>query len=330
MPAEQPPISTASELDLIGASKAFIVWLASAVAGISAILYAAGYLVTRGQNNLLGLQGFVDFSHDQFLQEGGKFLAAVGYDLGISAQIALVFGLAGLAVAVVLAWGTRRAWPGLWARWSTQAALLRRSRSLRSVLVVLLLAGLIWLSGPLFQGSVAPLCITDLLYAPPGNIGCGDPMHSNALQWRDALLAGKRETLATAFEETLYNSVGALVLCGLALAVTKGLRWRRWIVAPFVVAATSAVLVLPLDYGALMHSLRYPRLQITLREPMAELDQGPLFLFSKTESSLVIWCASCRHLIWIPLTAVRQADVIAIESLFGTEPPAPALKGRPP
>src|SRR5512132_2564428 len=57
--------------------KQFISWVGGAVAGLSILFYAAGYLVYRAHVNMLGLTGIVEYPHEQLLYEGAKFYFTV-------------------------------------------------------------------------------------------------------------------------------------------------------------------------------------------------------------------------------------------------------------
>lgn len=89
-------------MDIAAGIKSFILWIGGSLAGITAVLYACGYLVTRAHMNMLGLYGFVEFDNDHFLQEGAKFLIVAGYDPAVMTMIFL--SIAGLLVGVTVGW----------------------------------------------------------------------------------------------------------------------------------------------------------------------------------------------------------------------------------
>src|SRR5947209_15481374 len=86
--SEPPYQEPVAKIDIVARTRAFIVGLGSALAGITAILYACGYLVTPTHLSLLGLYGLIDFNNDYVLQEGAKFFpvtAKLGVDrLGVA------------------------------------------------------------------------------------------------------------------------------------------------------------------------------------------------------------------------------------------------------
>ena len=87
----EPPVPLSVEKSkLVAGTRAFIVWLGGALAGITAILYATGYLITRAHLSLLGLYGVVDFGNDYIVQEGAKFFLVTGYSFGRTVALPLL------------------------------------------------------------------------------------------------------------------------------------------------------------------------------------------------------------------------------------------------
>jgi hypothetical protein len=105
--ADSPPLAPVSGHGFVAGIKAFSLWLGGSLAGISAMLYATGYLITRAHLNLLGLYGIVDFGNDYIVQEGAKFFLVIGYSyvLGVILPllaIAAVAAIVPLALAAML------------------------------------------------------------------------------------------------------------------------------------------------------------------------------------------------------------------------------------
>ena len=109
---------TAGALEAIGivsGLKGFMVWIGGSLAGMTAILYVCGYLITTAHIYTLGLYGLVDFNKDYFLLEGAKYVLAIVIGLAqavispISILVAAV--IAPVALAAILARGPLvRAW----------------------------------------------------------------------------------------------------------------------------------------------------------------------------------------------------------------------------
>ena len=97
-PAATPPAAdpvravldaTPEPIGIAKGLKGFLLWVGGSLAGITAVFYACGYLVTRAHMSMLGLYGFVTFDGDHFLQEGAKFLMAIGKELAEILTVAI-------------------------------------------------------------------------------------------------------------------------------------------------------------------------------------------------------------------------------------------------
>src|SRR6476659_1838473 len=170
--ATTQPKASAPELpeaiNIAAGIKGFILWIGGSLGGITALLYACGYLVTRAHLHMLGLYGFVEFNSNHFLQEGAKFFLAVAYDL--AAWAVLVFtGIGIVLVPAVVASliGKRRVLPLLerFAAWRELRRSTRAPRIARGLFYGALFGTLIWLTGKSLDPFYAPLCISDLLYS---------------------------------------------------------------------------------------------------------------------------------------------------------------------
>src|SRR5262245_49133719 len=99
-------------MHLLKAITVSVGWLSGSAAGIGLVLYALGYLITRAQLNVLGIESFVTYRSDEFIQEGSKFLIFVGgvvIDMLFAVlAFALILVVGGLLVYLPLrAWGGR-------------------------------------------------------------------------------------------------------------------------------------------------------------------------------------------------------------------------------
>src|SRR3546814_4103610 len=65
---KQSVAGTPQAIGLISGLKGFMVWTGGSLAGITAVLYVCGYLITTAHIYTLGLYGLVDFSKDYFLR----------------------------------------------------------------------------------------------------------------------------------------------------------------------------------------------------------------------------------------------------------------------
>src|SRR5579862_5065714 len=88
-------------MSLLKGIAAFSGWLTGALAGVGAILYALGYLVTRAHLNFLGVSGLFDQSNFFFVQEGAMFLADVAVIIART-LLSLVVVLGTIAVLLLV------------------------------------------------------------------------------------------------------------------------------------------------------------------------------------------------------------------------------------
>jgi hypothetical protein len=65
-------------------------WIGASVAGLTAILYGAGYFATHEHLTMLGFSGVVDVSNDQLLIEGGRFFYLTLQQMAVGGMIIIV------------------------------------------------------------------------------------------------------------------------------------------------------------------------------------------------------------------------------------------------
>lgn len=320
-----PPVLPAA-INIAAGIKGFVLWIGGSLAGITTLLYACGYLVTRAHLHMLGLYGFVEFDSDHFLQEGAKFFLSVAYDLAGTGV--LVFTLIGMVLVPVVAVsfiGKRRvlqllerftAWRDL--RRSTQAP-----RIARSLFYGVLFALLIWLTGNSLHPFYAPLCISDLLYGQLGNNECASNIELARLssEVKAALLAGNSGYLSIQFGARLTQVVYLFALVCIAWQTVAPWYWRGWLITPFLVSLGMFLLLLPMDYGVLKRPTVYPVLNLTTDDGAAAADSDAsgetLFLLDKTDGEFIAWNASARKVVWVPAGTVARAEIVRMHDLFG-------------
>lgn len=313
-----PPAGAVAKTTLLTGTRSFIVGLGGALAGISAILYACGYLVTRAHLSLLGLYGLIEFNNDYILQEGAKFFLVNAYSSGrgmVLPWLTLLIpsSLIGIALADRLRERAMRAWNAVRARYLHVDAL----PFARALAFIVLFALFLLHSGVYLAEFERPLCYANLLYADGGLVNCGaaDP---NA---EDKLLAAlfgipNKRLLKTTFDELITGLAEAILIAFLTWRVTLPWRWRAWCVAPPFFAAALYMLLLPMDYGVLQRSINYPRIAMTLEGKSAFDAAGPLFLLNKSSGDFVVWDAASRKLFWVPISAVKRAEIDGAYDLF--------------
>lgn len=326
-PAERPAANAVSEL--LAGVKGLVVWVGASVAGLSAMLYACGFLVARAQATMLGLSGVVDFGADYYLHEGAKFIASVGFLVGLYALpilLPLAIGVATpLAIFTALQFFRER--NGRERLRLDVPAYLRADQRLRGIAFVLLLAALFRFEDSALQRLEAPISIRNLLYAGTGTTSasasravsatdCADRTGYDAQCLTALLLAGDTKEVSDAFLD-LVGMVCATVLLTL-IAWRLALPWpaRAWVMIPFVASLALNLLALPMDYGVLRRSRLYPKVTLTAKDGASLPAAGKPFLLSITGDTLVVWDAASRRVTWIPAKQIGYADIGGVADLF--------------
>jgi hypothetical protein len=290
--------------------KSFLVWVAGALAGMTAILYTCGYLVTRSHLAMLGLYGLVDFDSDHFLQEGAKFAITVAY-MALRPLLSIVV-LLGLVLLLVRALGSVLAQrsAGGWLLGRVRAISTLVSPSSRRKLAYLLCLGALLTHATLaFDYFESPLHVTNLLYADPA---VAKPGSLDAL-----VLAGERSRLRGRFEGLLWGTVlAALLMLTAWRTMGAGSRTLQSLqMMPFGVTLALYLVTLPMDYGVLERSVVYGVVSFTT-EPGSLPVGGSLYLLDKKSDGFVVWDKSTRRVVWVPVSKILRAELRAVEPLF--------------
>lgn len=315
VPAET---QSAAQVDILGGLRAFVVGLGGALAGITAMLYGFGYLVTRAHLSLLGLYGLIDFSHDYILQEGAKFFFIMAFSTGrdifypLSTVIPAILPL--ILLGLFLRNRARRWWQALHRRFPSFDA----DRWLRVVAFAVLFLVFVGHSDIYLDKFERPLCFVNLLYSnadtDTANCIVSDPESSKKL--RTALFESKRKILDDTFHELEIGLIQAIILAYLTWRVTRPWRWHAWCVAPSFFAMALYLILLPMDYGVLQRPINYPRIAMTFVEKTEFPVTGAVFLLNKSSNDFVVWSATARKLFWVPAASVKRAEVDGAYDLF--------------
>lgn len=307
---------SAAKIDLVAGTRSFIVGLGGALAGITAMMYACGYLVTRAHLNLLGLYGLIEFSHDYILQEGAKFFLVTIYSTGREILYPLSIFIPAILPLILLGLFLRKHAQRGWDLLHSHFPRFDGDRWLRVLAFVALFGILVDHSETYLDKFEHPLCFSNLLYADTATPNCTVPMAKKGDGLKDALFRSDKKILDGAFRELVIGLVQAIILAYLTWRVTMPWRWHAWCIAPSFFATALYLILLPMDYGVLQRSINYPRIVLTLDDKTAFPVTGPLFLLNKSAGDFVVWGASARKLFWVPAASVRRAEVDGAYDLF--------------
>jgi hypothetical protein len=309
-------------MTLLRTIAALLGWLSGALAGVGAVFYASGYLITRAQLQVFGVTGFFPLSTDHFVQEGAKFVVTVGHELLETllelAAVALVVVAVSLALWLLLRWA-----PSAGA-WLARVAAAGRDAVTRThghlpwspaLSVYLLLLALLVGHLELYRDRfAAPLRVSDVLYTAP-DATRGEARDRGIRDW---VVRQDTPRLHGHFTDLLDAEVRAGLLLLAAWHVTAGRPRRVLLLTPFVVTLALYTLYLPMAYGVLVRPTTYNTVALHFRAEGAREARGPFFLLSSTEQEFVVWDATARTVLWVPKTEVSGAEVQRVQNLFGT------------
>ena len=288
----------------------YIGWLSGSLAGIGAILYACGYLLTSAQLHMLGLSGLVTYGNERYVEEGGRFLIAV---MGLLGEILLNLLITGgflvvliLLIVAPIAYFKREQLRAMQANWQSRLMQLKDNGAWRGSVFALLLVLLLATSEDP-QTFNAPLEISSLLFAQAA------PTHGSLA---GLLIAGNNTSLKAFFANSLLMELKTGTLLLLAWQVASPWRWRLLLTAPFFLIFLLYTLLLPMLYGVLQRQIRLPVVTLTAASAWPGSSAEKLFLLNKNEHEFVLWDAQAKQVLWLPVTAVQAAQIRQIEPLF--------------
>ena len=310
--------------------RALVGWLATSLAGLTAIIYAAGYFLFHAHLNMLGLGDVVGFPHEQMLLEGGRFFF---FCIGELIRYCLVGGV--LLAVVLIAAAMLREIPfaartsGLvsdWA-WRRRMVLTATHPRLEAAVVLAVFVALLALHAKYFYYPLYALQgLSDLLYATPqpalatpracaAFIDSGPALDALARRIVTSGTGPCQGALVFAFqgalEDYLLLVIGAAITFYYTARARDGLviRLMRLLLGAYALMFT---LMLPVAFGVLVRLPIYPIVDVTLRDG-TRLHAKQL---ERTSASITLWDGAARRTIWRPLDGVGSIQVSGEGNLF--------------
>jgi len=290
----------------------FVAWFSGSVAGISALLYALGFVATKAADQVLGVG--IDFTS----RDAVAYVARGGSVVMRTALISVWSALGVLAVAALIRW--------FWARSGLEgrASVARLRPSAEAVAPPAAALAMIAVSIIGLARYVVPaLGVEGLLFASlaPAEVCAREP--------------GLQRAILTQNAEALQDFFSVFALC-IGAVIGLGLLARQALMAPdrrswAVLAGLALFLGLlgaPIGYGALVLEAAAPPVAI---RPETAGEPGRMRLISRADNGILIWLEDRRKLRWIKaekvdmLTVGRSQPIVTI-SCPETEP-APAPQG---
>lgn len=288
----------------------FVAWISGSLAGISAILYALGFVATKAADQVLGI-GF------DFATRDPVFYVARGSSLVMRTLIISVWpALAVLGIAAAVRWvcGARAA-DGDAAKGSTLRRLGAASAAPAVSLAMLTLAFL-----ALASFVIPALDFEGLLFTTAGpERTCAQP---NGVV--KALMLQDHGTLNRTF--TLFAlCAGLIVGAGIALHDRFLQAGHAAWLAVAGLAGFLTLVGIPIAYGALVVEAAAPSVRIT---PAPAAAAGPTRLLARSNSGALIWLENEREVLWVSGGAIQTLVIgpsrpIVILACPGPDPSKP-------
>jgi len=296
-------------MNILKATVRLIGWLSGSMAGIGALLSFFGYLVTAAHVRLLGLDmALFGFNAEFYLQRGGNFVFYV-FD-ALSQRILLpltVICLIPLTLVMAIdlfpETGRMRTWlkmtkESLLTMLGLQVQWLRIVASL--VLILLLFVQL----SPSLDDLINPLKISDLLYWANEP----DSGRRNKDCFYLALIDQNSNILAGAFFYLLISMLRAGFYLLLISYTTESLKFRAFIIAPFLVIFALYLIFLPMNYGVMRIKNEYPEISFESVKAVNG-QQASYFLLNRSDKALVLWDARNQKILLVPQAELGRAYI---------------------
>lgn len=270
---------------------ALIAWISGSLAGISAVLYALGFVATKAADQVLGI-GF------DFATRDPVFYVARGSSMVMRTVLISVWpALAVIGVAALVRWAWNARPDG-----SERAPMSPLRRVCRAALAPTVSLAMLVLSFAALSAFVIPaLEFEGLLFTAPDP--ARDCVQPNGLI--TALMLQDHETLDRNF--TLYALCAGLIT-GAGIATRNRLlqeRPRAWL-ALAGLAGFLTLVGIPIAYGSLVVEAAAPSVSV---KPMPAEAAMAMRLLARSNSGALIWLEAKREVLWISARAIESLTI---------------------
>lgn len=302
----------------------FIAWLTGSLAGIAAIFYACGYILTRSNLRLLGLQDLLAYDYQYYLQEGADFflkLIILSSEILLSLfAVILLFAVpAGIMMLIKdmkrFTWLNRITWKVFPAQLQTRQV----------VKIIFAIIGLLIFYHLLdrLEASYAPMKVSNLFYMERSEMrttlqSAGEACTREKIcYW---LLTGDRAKLNSRMIGLflLVMESGVLLYGGIIVAANS--RYRMLILIPLSIIFMTYMLLLPMAYGVLIKEIHLFPFHPT---SLSEDETKNFYLVHKNATEFLIWDAADKKIYWFPSEGISGAVIgskIKLSSLLRQQP----------
>ena len=314
-PIKQTNITVPASVKMLGGT---IAWLSGSVAGIAAIFYAFGHLITLANLNMLGLDPLAfryDFTF--YIQRGASFLLLVLIEI---AQSSVWFYWPLAAMLIIGFYSCRllaRRCGGLWTK-KPFRTFTERSQLCR-VAAYLGLLSLLAVYLPSHFWFPEQMAISGVLYSTFDGVRViiGGIEGRSVSQVREWIVTGNEDRLHDLFSLLVSQqiTIGSLLL--LSWVVIRRQRWAALMMTPFAVVFVVSTAWLPFEYGKLVLPNRFPEVVIRLQssESLGMPQPALMYMLNKTDVELVLWDPQRHRVIWFPNRLIASLEITGSRQL---------------
>jgi hypothetical protein len=323
----------APRVTLSQGTKAVVAWIATSLAGLTAIVYAAGYFLFHAHLNMLGLGDVVSFPHDQMLLEGGRFflfsISRLIWDCVIGGLMLAIVLIAVALLREVKAITDRTQRIGAWVN-RRRAAIAASHPRLGGALVLALFVSCLAAHAKYYYYPLYSLQeLANLLFSRPGPplktaqdciafLQTEPELSDFAARIVSSGSGHCQNRLAFEFDGILEEYLLLIISGGIIFHYTSKvsdgimIRLMRLLLAAYILIFT---LLLPVAFGVLVRIPIYPAVEITPRN-------GTLIkarLLKLDSNGVTIWEEDRRRISWQPITALGSIQVTCQGNLFDSQ-----------
>ena len=266
-------------MDPLKTVASFIGWLSGSLAGLTAVLYALGFIAMMAHQRLLGLDwAFVARDTLVFLGVGGQVAATFILLAPLTLLVVLAIGeTIGWLLGIATGWkeGWRRR-PGAAARWLSRNAVW---------FLAVLAAGLMTRAMDGFGGA---LSVTGLLFMTPADLAAATGITAELVNGTETAARQNRAT------DIVVNAIAALGVTWYAARLLMKTPAPAIAVVIFAGVGIQALGAVPIAYGIFSMKLElHP-----IRFPAGDLPRG-LRLIEREGAGLWLWDPATREVRWL-------------------------------
>jgi|GEM_PF-2916924 len=312
-------------------------WLAGAMSGVVALMYAVGFLCAKSHLYMLGIETHSGVPAGAYVEIGAKFfyitlimLFDFIVDLGRAlmpalAVVSLVAAAIIATVVTVVARIRRIGRRNLLEQWWKASQKIGPDALPTQIFLISCLALVVFWAGRQYAEVFAPVHISGLLHQ-----GCVASPEVTGATEAELIASGLACAIRNQEHKTCHTYYAGVVNIVFVLFLVV-VPFRQRLLRRKATRALHLVLlllfliyslVLPLIYGALVMPNDFPRVYVHAgKDSQVRIPEGSFHLIHQGEKYLILWHADKAASYVIPCSGVTTLEVLGRASVFAGQPP---------